>query len=82
MTAWEQCSGAERQICTLSARGFELATFRLLVHHSNHSSPKWQPVPFIVSLMTRAHRTHIQEAVGLDVLAGGILLWNVGSDSL
>uniref|UniRef100_A0A8C7CUG2 LIM zinc-binding domain-containing protein n=1 Tax=Oncorhynchus kisutch TaxID=8019 RepID=A0A8C7CUG2_ONCKI len=22
------CSGAERQICTLSARGFELATFR------------------------------------------------------
>uniref|UniRef100_A0A8C7F5G0 Centriolar satellite-associated tubulin polyglutamylase complex regulator 1 n=1 Tax=Oncorhynchus kisutch TaxID=8019 RepID=A0A8C7F5G0_ONCKI len=32
------CSGAERQICTLSAWGFELATFRLLVQHSNHSN--------------------------------------------
>ena len=30
------CSGAERQICTLSAWGFELATFRLLVQRSNH----------------------------------------------
>ena len=30
------CSGAERQICTLLARGFELATFRLLTQRSNH----------------------------------------------
>ena len=30
------CSGAERQICTLSARGFELASFRLLDQRSNH----------------------------------------------
>jgi hypothetical protein len=30
------CSGVERQICTLSARGFELTIFRLLVTRSNH----------------------------------------------
>jgi hypothetical protein len=30
------CSGAERQIFTLSARGFDLATFLLLVQRSNH----------------------------------------------
>ena len=41
MTAQEQgltaCSGAELQMCTLSARGFELATFRLLVQRSKET---------------------------------------------
>ena len=34
----EGSTGAERQICTLSARGFELATFQLQVQRSNHHS--------------------------------------------
>jgi hypothetical protein len=29
-------TGVEQQICTLSARGFELTTFRLLVQRSDH----------------------------------------------
>ena len=39
MTAYRgtvPCSGAEQQIVTLSARGFDLTTFRLLAQRSNH----------------------------------------------